>query len=309
MILALYRFVVLAVVCGLSLAAAAAPRAEHVFIISIDGGSPAVIHRSSMPVLQKLVKEGACTWAAQTIKPSITLPSHASMLTGVVMERHKITWNNWSPTNGLVAMPTVFSVAKAAGRSTAMFVAKEKFRHLALPDTVDEFNYDADQDVYVLKSLGDGAEKKKVGNVPARVVATHAARYIVERKPNLCFIHFTDPDTVGHEFGWGSPEQLQAFADVDAGLDLIVEAIRKSDLARRSVLLISADHGGHGKGHSAGTPEDLTIPWIAWGKGVKKGFTITAPVGTCDTTATVLWLLDLSPALPLDGVVVRSAFQ
>ena len=36
----------------------AAPRAEHVFIISIDGGNPDEIQHSKMPVLKKLVKEG-----------------------------------------------------------------------------------------------------------------------------------------------------------------------------------------------------------------------------------------------------------
>jgi hypothetical protein len=39
----------------------AAPRAEHVFIISIDGGKPAVIAQSAMPVLNRLVREGACS--------------------------------------------------------------------------------------------------------------------------------------------------------------------------------------------------------------------------------------------------------
>jgi len=67
--------VALAVVGGFTLAAGAAPRAEHVFIISIDGGGSARGSKSRMPVLQKLVKEGACTWTAQTVRPlSRTLP-------------------------------------------------------------------------------------------------------------------------------------------------------------------------------------------------------------------------------------------
>ncbi|MCX6896762.1 MAG: alkaline phosphatase family protein, partial [Verrucomicrobia bacterium] len=123
-------------------AAAATPRTEHVFIISLDGGSPAVMQRSRMPVLQTLVCEGAVTWTAQTIRPSITLPAHTSMLTGVRMEKHGVTWNDWLPTNGLVRVPTVFTAAKAAGFSTAMFVGKEKFRHLLQPGTVDEFCFD-----------------------------------------------------------------------------------------------------------------------------------------------------------------------
>lgn len=303
------RLIALTLVCGFACAAGGAPRTEHVFVISIDGGSPEVIARSQMPVLKKLVREGACTWAAQTITPSLTLPAHTSMLTGVLMEKHGVTWNNWSPTNGIVRVPTVFTVAKQAGFSTAMFVGKEKFLHLVQPGTVDEFYYDRANAVVVMKSDSGGKVIKKEGNIFARRVATNAANYIIKHKPNLCFIHFTDPDTVGHEFGWGSPEQLKAFADTDAGLDLVLKAIRKAGIARRSVILLSADHGGHGKGHSQGTPQDMTIPWIAWGQGVRKRFKITAPVNTCDTAATVLWLLGVQPATLLDGVVVGSAFK
>jgi predicted AlkP superfamily pyrophosphatase or phosphodiesterase len=286
----------------------AAPRTEHVFIISIDGGSPAVIDQSKMPVLKKLVKEGACTWNAHTVVP-LTLPAHTSMLTGVGTNQHKITWNSWVPTNGMVNFPTVFAAAKQAGLSTAMFVAKEKFRHLLQTGTVDCFDYNRAASVVVLKSDGGGPDVKKEGNVPANAVATNAAAYIVSHKPNLCFIHFADPDTVGHTFGWGSSEQRKAFADLDAGLSIVLMAIRKAGIARRSVVLISADHGGHGKSHSKGTPEDLAIPWIAWGQGVKKDFQIPVPVNNCDIAATALWLLDVQPLESLDGVPVKSAFK
>jgi predicted AlkP superfamily pyrophosphatase or phosphodiesterase len=305
----IFRFVVFAVVCGFSLAASAAPSAEHVFIISIDGGKPAVIQQSKMPVLKKLVKEGACTWDAQTIKPSITLPAHTSMLTGVPAEIHHISWNDWRPTNGIVGVPTIFAAAKQAGLSTAMFVGKEKFRHLLQSNTVDEFYYDKSNAVVVIKSDSGDKIYKKEGCIFAKMVATNAANYIVKNKPNLCFIHFTDPDTVGHEFGWGSPEQIKAFADVDAALGIVQKAIQQAGIARRSVIIITADHGGHGKGHSQGTTEDMTIPWIIWGQGVKKHFTITAPVNTCDTAATALWLLGVQPLTTMAGTPGISAFK
>ena len=231
------------------------------------------------------------------------------MLSGVPMEKHKVTWNNWSTTNGTVSVPTVFSMAKQAGFSTAMFVGKEKFHHLAQPGMVDEFYYDRANSVVIMKSDSGDRVVKKEGNIFAKMVATNAAAYIVKAKPNLCFIHFTDTDSIGHEFGWGSPEQIKAFAETDEALSMILKAIRQAGIARRSVILISADHGGHGKGHSQGTPLDMQIPWIAWGKDVKQGYEIVTPVNTCDTAATALWLLGVSPASKLDGVPVISAFK
>ncbi len=279
----------------MALPAFGSPRVEHVFIISIDGGKPAVIEKSEMPVLKQLAGEGACTWAASTIYPSVTLPSHTSMLTGVGPDKHHVLWNSWKPRKGVVGVPTIFAEAKRAGLSTAMFVGKEKFRHLAQPGTVDEFEFGS-------------AGSKQSSTVLSGIVANGAARWILEHKPNLGFIHFTDPDNTGHKYGWGSPQQIKAFSEVDAALAEIVKAIEAAVISQESVLIITADHGGHGKTHGGKKPEDMLIPWIAWGKNVKKGLTITGPVMTYDTAATALWLLDLPVPEAFDGKPVTGAF-
>lgn len=304
-----FRSILLALAGVVQTTALGAPRVEHVFIISIDGGKPAAMQQSQMPVLNRLVREGAATWNAQTIFPPITLPSHVSMLTGVPMEQHGVTWNDWMPTNGLVQVPTIFAAAKPAGFSTAIFAGKEKFRHLLQPGTVDEFYYDKSNAVIVLKSDNGDQVVKKEGCIAARMVATNAANHIRAHKPNLMFIHFPDPDTVGHQFGWDTPEQLKSFAEVDVALGDIIAAIQLAGIASNSVVIITADHGGHGKGHGKNIPEDMNIPWIVWGAGVKKDFTITNAVNTCDTAATALWLLDVKPLKPITGKPVSEAFK
>ena len=302
-------FVLVAALCGLAVSAQAGPRAEHVFIISLDGGKPAAMEQSKMPVLERMVSEGAHTWTANTTFPSTTLPGHTSMLTGVGPEKHQVLWNDWVPAKGVVQVPTVFSEAKRAGLSTAMFAGKEKFRHLLHTNTVDWFDYNRAAVGEVIKSDNGEAKVKKEGTVLADKVARNAAAYIVQQKPNLCFIHFADPDVVGHQSGWDSPEQLRAFAQTDAALDVIWKAIRKAGIADESVVIVSADHGGHGTGHGTKSLEDMHIPWIVWGKGVKRGFTITAPVTTFDTTATALWLLNVPCPASMDGRPVTSAFE
>ena len=260
-----------------------------------------------MPVLNRLVREGACSWTATTIYPSVTLPSHTSMLTGVGPKKHKITWNKWKPRTGVVRVPTVFAEAKAAGFSAAMFVGKEKFRHLAQPGTLDCFDYGQD---LAVTTAGTGWRKPtKSSTLLAAQVAQRASVYILEHKPNLCFIHFTDTDETGHKYGWGSPEQIQAFADVDVALGVVLKAIRDAGIADESVLIVTADHGGHRKTHGGKSPDDMRIPWIAWGKDVRRDFAITAPVSTCDTAATALWLLGVPVPTWFDGTPVTSAFR
>jgi predicted AlkP superfamily pyrophosphatase or phosphodiesterase len=303
----LRRLVVCAVLWMTALTVFGSPRAEHVFIISIDGGKPAVIAQSDMPVLKKLAEEGAFTWAASTIYPSLTLPSHTSMLTGVGPDKHHVLWNSWKPSKGVVGVRTIFAEAKSAGLSTAMFVGKEKFRHLLQPGTVDEFEFG--QAHYGDQATGTGATPQKSKTVLARIVAQGAARYIVAHKPNLCFIHFTDPDDSGHKYGWGSPQQVKALSEVDAALGEIVKAIDTAHISDQSVMIITADHGGHGRTHGRRIPEDMLIPWIVWGKEVKKDFMITGTVTTYDTAATALWLLGLQVPEAFDGQPVMSAFR
>ena len=301
--------VVLAALFLLMFSALAARRADHVFIVSFDGGKPAVIHESRMPTLDRLVATGACTWEAQTIFPSLTLPSHTSMLTGVQPAKHNIIWNSYKPEAGVVKVPTIFALAKAAGCTTAMFVGKEKFKHLLQPGTIDDFSYNLKNAGSVTKTMVGSSKSAKEGTILAKYVVADAAAYLLDKKPNLCFVHMNDTDDAGHKYGWGSPEQIKAFGDLDVALDKLIKAIRQAGLADSSVLIISADHGGHDKTHGANIPADMTIPWIAWGKGVKQHFTITAPVMTCDTAATALWLLDVPRPADFDGKPVTSAFE
>jgi arylsulfatase A-like enzyme len=143
----------------------------------------------------------------------------------------------------------------------------------------------------------------------AAQVAQRSALYIREHKPNLCFIHFTDADNAGHKYGWGSSQQMQAFGDVDVALAVVLKAIEDAGIADQSVIIVTADHGGHRKTHGGSSPDDMKIPWIAQGKDVRKDFPITAPVSTCDTAATALWILGVPVPSSFDGAPVTSAFR
>jgi predicted AlkP superfamily pyrophosphatase or phosphodiesterase len=289
------------------LSVSAAPRAEHVFVFSFDGGKPAVIAESEMPVLKKLVAEGAVTWEASTIFPSKTLPSHTSMMTGVGPDKHQVLWNDYMPIRGFVKVPTMFSLLKAKEPNavTGMFVGKVKFRHLWLDGSLDMFDYGGPQD----RSPVAGTPEIEKGKKPSQEVAKQASAWIKEHKPKLAFIHLTDPDSAGHASGWGSPEQKEALKVSDQAFSQVVKAIKEAGIADSSVIIVSADHGGHDKTHGLDIPDDMHIPWLAWGKGVKKGFKITEPVKTYDTAATALWLLDVPLPAEFDGKPVVSAFE
>jgi predicted AlkP superfamily pyrophosphatase or phosphodiesterase len=275
------------------------PRVKHVFIISFDQGNPDLIQRTELPAFHQMTAAGAHTWEAYTIVPSLTLPSHTSMLTGVGIQKHQIAWNDYQPDKGFVNVPTIFSLAKERGLKTAMFVGKEKFKHLELPGTIDALVWPQPDD-------------------DAKSVAKAFAVEFSKAKPNLTFIHFRDPDTVGHKTGAYSPEKIQALKDCDEALQTIKNAVADAGVLADSVFILTADHGSHdsknkeGKtigSHGDSRSEDVLIPWVAWGKGVKKNFTITAPVLQYDTAATALWLLKVPLPEHFWGRPVTSAFK
>ncbi len=271
-----------------SAAAWSAPRAEHVFVVSLDGGGPPYLRQSNMPNVFGFVREGAHSYHARTTIPSVTLISHASMITGVGPEKHGVTWNSHSPEKGVVKVPTMFSEAKKSKLSTAMFSGKTKFVHFYIPDSLD----------CLAIPSGDPA-------TAAEMAATHIRRF----KSNLYLIHLAEPDAIGHAFGWGSPEQRASFARCDEAIGVIVKAIRAAGIADKSVIIVTADHGGHDKTHGGLSDRDMEIPWIAWGASVRKGFKISSAVTTYDTAATALWLLDVPIPKEWDGKPVTSAFN
>lgn len=266
---------------------------DHVIIVSLDGLRPDAIERFGARNLLRLMRSGSYSLQAQTIMPSKTLPSHTSMLTGAEPEEHGVIWNTAKmDEHGHVATPTIFAAAKAAGFSTAAFFSKEKFQHLIVPGTLDH------------GQAPDGFPGKWLAS---RTVGD-AIEYIEDHAPNLMFVHIAEPDFAGHLAGWMSRPYGWAVREADEKLGELLRAADRVYGANGYTVIVTADHGGHGRDHGTTDARDVTIPWIAWGRAVKPGVELPAGIRTVDTAATALWLLGLSGA-PAHGVPVAAAFD
>jgi arylsulfatase A-like enzyme len=116
---------------------------------------------------------------------------------------------------------------------------------------------------------------------------------------------------------------METLTNSDKALKIIRDAIEAAGLTSTSVIIMSADHGAHNVNvpatgdlpartvatHGQATSDDVEIPWVAWGLGVKKDYNITAPVIQYDTAATALWLLGVPLPESFWGRPVTSAFQ
>ena len=79
----------------LSLACTDGRHPDHVVLISIDGFRPEFYQDTTWPapMIQQMAQEGAQARAVRGVFPSVTYPSHTTMITGSVPRRHGIYYN------------------------------------------------------------------------------------------------------------------------------------------------------------------------------------------------------------------------
>lgn len=240
---------------------------SHVVVISLDGGRPDAIQMGNAPVMQNLAATGAVDWEAQTISPSVTVPAHTSLLTGLSVEQHGVRHNEYRAEK--LELPTFLSIAAAQGIPTAMISASSWLDQLHFTDEV----------FYHKSRTGDD-----------EVLEFTLTR--IEAGDRLIFVHFHHLDSLGHGNGWMSAHYLDGIIDIDRQIGHIVGALEAVGVDDSSLIIITADHGGHNRFHGTNLAADMTIPLIVNGPHIAPE-TILENTEITQVAATVLTALGL----------------
>jgi len=298
-------WLVLGVFCLAS--AHGADSTRHVVIITLDGCTPRMFQDEYAKTLKSLWSRGCYTWEAQTVMPSVTMTAHASLLTGLTPARHGVNSNDWRPEDGEgLNATTLLELARKAGLQTAFVASKAKLRQLDKPGTASVSYYPRS----AMEELGyDPAKPDGPRRAPFDTVK--AVRKCFEAiVPNVLFVHFAQPDLTGHTFGWESDEYVYAFRQLDQQLGvLLADWKRTGFLEDNTMIIVTADHGGHEKTHGTNEHSDMTIPWIVWGPNVRKNHELQTPVRIDDTAATAAYFLKLKVPKTWDGRVITEIFR
>ena len=282
--------------------------ATHVVLISIDGLRQDAIAAAPAKNLQEMIRKGTHCPESETIPLSLTLPSHASMLTGLDSTTHEVTWNVWRP--GFISRPTILSISSGAGLTTAALFAKDKLHYLLQPCSAHW--------VYgppVPPGASAGSTNQEIHSdsrdpcgwagpwIRCEEIADAFCAEWPQRTYHLTFVHLADVDITGHERGWMGREYLDAVLRVDYAVGRMMEAIRSSGRLSKTAVIVTADHGGSGRIHYSpmNNLEFRTIPWICVGPGVLAGGVIDRTVKIFDTAPTVLSFLGLPAPPELEG--------
>lgn len=133
--------------------ASAAQSNGHVVLVSIDGFAAFHLdnHDIDLPNIRALVEAGAVAKSSETVFPSVTHPSHTTLVTGVTPRLHGVidksvtdrrTGRRFHITNlprrESVRVPTLFDALHGAGRSSAAFFWPETRDDPAIADNIAE---------------------------------------------------------------------------------------------------------------------------------------------------------------------------
>jgi len=261
-------------------------RPTHVLVISLDGARPDAILLADTPNIQALATRSAVAWDASTVLPSVTLPTHTSMLTGLSVEQHGVDYNATQLGCPVIQPPTFLTLAEEVGYRAALVTGKEKFCLYKQTETLD----------YTFAREGDRS-------VADRVLELLDAGY------TAIFAHFPNPDYFGHSTGWMSESYLNELSNTDYHVGRILAKLDELNLTGETLIILTADHGGHEFGHGSDMPEDLRVPWMVAGPGVIPGMLLDDTVNITDTAPTILWALDLSLPDYLSGRPIIEAFS
>jgi predicted AlkP superfamily pyrophosphatase or phosphodiesterase len=254
--------------------------------VMIDGVRPDAIQTANCPTLHGLQQRGSWSFKAQSVVPPITLPCHTSIFHSVPPSRHGITDNTWHPMAR--PLPGLVDLIGNAAKTAAFFYNWEQLRDLNRPGTL-AFSYFHNTAYQI-----DGDDE----------TAAEAIRRLPTLQPDFTFLYFGTTDALGHFCGWMSPEYLAQLEHVDGLLGQVL-----ATLPPEYTVLVQADHGGHDRDHGLDIPEDMTIPWIVAGPGIKAGYEIPVAVSLLDTAPTLARVLGIPVYPEWEGRVVEEIFE
>lgn len=255
-------------------------------LVMIDGLRPDAIAAAGCSTLTEMQRRGAWTLSARSVMPSVTLPCHMSIFHSVPPTRHGVVTNDWMPMAR--PLPGLVEQVRNAGLDAAFFYNWEQLRNLSLPGnlTYSYFRKTA-------KIFPEGDD----------MTVDVALGYIPVEKPDFAFVYFGTTDEMGHIAGWMSDGYLAQVAHVDAQLGRLL-----AGLPEEYTVLVQADHGGHDRSHGTPMDEDMTIPWLIAGPGIRQGHAIAGPVSLLDTAPTLAKILRLSVPEDWEGRCVEEVF-
>jgi len=240
---------------------------QHLVIISLDalGFRDLREHQAELPILNSLMTGGAWAKAVTGIYPTLTYPSHTTIITGQYPNVHGIVNNtklqptrrspDWYWYQKDVQVPTLYDLARQQKMTTAAFLwpvtAGSKITYnLAeiFPNRIWTnqvlVSLKASSPLFLLEMnhkyghLRNGIKQPQLDEF----ITACAVDTITNKRPNLTMIHLVDMDSMRHRYGVRSKEAMEGLHRLDQHVGQIIEATKKAGTFDDTNFVILGDH-------------------------------------------------------------------
>ncbi|KAL1914844.1 uncharacterized protein VTP21DRAFT_7936 [Calcarisporiella thermophila] len=228
-----------------------AAKIKRVVVFGIDGGG-AFMQWGNTPNLKKFIKESAYSYKAKAMIPTISAQNWGSMIHGVSPAKHGLT-NPVAETKPYPEdspYPSLFKLVQKERPDIKMAsIANWKAVNIGI----------IERSVKMTKETGDDFT----------LCTPKAVDYIKNTDFQILFIHHGNMDELGHAHGWNSTAYVNGWPKTDAAFGQILNALETSGKSKDTLVLVTCDHGGLGKGHGGIMPSEINVLFAARGPGIK----------------------------------------
>lgn len=245
--------------------------AEPVLLISIDGLQPADVIEAEkrgidIPNLKRFVKEGTFASGVKGVLPTVTYPSHATLLTGASPAKHGIIGNTsfdpmqinqggWYWYASDYKLPTLWDAAMKAGMTTANIHWPVSVKAASIKWNIPQiWRTGHADDAKLMKSLATPglveSLEKQLGDYAPGIDESidgdenrgrFAVALIAEKKPDFATVYLTALDHEQHGEGPNTPQAHAILKRIDAIVGRLVAA--QMTAHSDSVIAVVSDHG------------------------------------------------------------------
>lgn len=274
-------------------------KAKHVVLIGLDGWGAFSFEKADMPHVKQLKENGSYSLNTRSVLPSSSAVNWASMFMGAGPELHGFTdWGSKTPdlpsrvTTHYGLFPTVFGLLRdqAEQAQIGYFYEWGGMKYLTEQQAFNKTGH--------LKPSDENHTE----------ITQQSIKFIKENKPNLTAIIYNQPDSKGHKIGFGSPEYYEKLNTLDKRIGEIIDAVKEAGMEKETIFMIVADHGGKGTKHGGKTMEEMEIPLIFSGKGIKENHEIQASTMIYDIAPTIAYIFNLETPQVWTGRAITEVF-
>ncbi|APM39692.1 ectonucleotide pyrophosphatase/phosphodiesterase [Clostridium kluyveri] len=239
---------------------------KYLYVISLDALSSLDFqYISTLPNFKNFLAEASYCKNVYSVYPTLTYPAHVSIVTGKYPKNHGIVNNtllqpnrkspDWYWYRNNIRGDTFYDLAVEKGMKVGALLwpvtAKSKIQYnmpeifanrfwksqilVSLLNGTPLFQYELNKRFGYLR---DGIRQPNLDNF-----VHQSLLYTIENKwLDLTLVHYTDLDSIRHDYGFNSREAKLALKRHDKRIGEIVQALKEKGIYEESTIIILGDH-------------------------------------------------------------------